>query len=194
MNTNQAAYWIAVGALALGLNSEYRHGNLVALHRVADRAGSAICRMTARAEKTLAIAKFLASPEVGLPQTLVASAGEVDMARSRAHMLREQSREETAALREKMRDQMRDEIRERTEVTRARAEMQRAEMEIQLRTCSLVSFANISDRAATVFCPRRAIRIARTTIPQTTIPQTMLAPSRVAEAADSPYMQVGETF
>ena len=39
MNTNKAAYWIALGVLALGLNSEYQHGRFVALHRVAGRAG-----------------------------------------------------------------------------------------------------------------------------------------------------------
>jgi len=33
MDANKAGYWIAVGVLALGLNSEYRHGNFVALHR-----------------------------------------------------------------------------------------------------------------------------------------------------------------
>lgn len=188
MNTNKAAYWIAVGALALGLNSEYRHGNFVPLHRIADRAGSAMCRITSRAEKTLAIAKLLAGPEVGLPETLVASAGEVDTARSRVHMLRQQSREEAAVLREEMRDQLRDGIRARADVNRARAEMQRAETEIQLRTRSLVSFA-ISDRDVTVFCPRTAMVIARTTLARTT-----LAPSRVAEAADFPDIQVGQTF
>jgi hypothetical protein len=190
MNTNKAAYWIAVGALALGLNSEYRRGNFVPLHRIADRAGSAMCRITSRAEKTLAIAKFLAGPEVGLPETLVASAGEVDTARSRVHMLRQHSREEAAVLREEMRDQVRDEIRARAEVNRARAEMQRAEMEIQLRTRSQVSFANINlrDRDVTVFCPTTAMRIARTTIART------LAPSLTAKASDFSHISVGETF
>jgi hypothetical protein len=47
MNTNKAAYWIAVGVLALGLNSEYRHGNFAALHRVAERADSAFCWVAA---------------------------------------------------------------------------------------------------------------------------------------------------
>lgn len=188
MNTNKAAYWIAVGALALGLNSEYRHGNFMPLHRIADRAGSAMCRITARAEKTLAIAKFLAGPEVGLPETLVASTGEGDTARSRVHMLGQQSREEEAVLREEMRDQVRDGIRARADVNRARAEMQRAEMEIQLRTRSLLSFVNMSDRDVTVFCPRTAMRIARTTLGRTTLDP------RVAEAADFPHIQVGETF
>ena len=189
MNTNKAAYWIAVGALALGLNSEYRHGNFVELHHVADRAGSALCQITARAEKTLAIAKFLASPEVGLPQTLVASAGPVDTARSHSHMLREQSREEAAVRREEMRHRERDQMLAHADLIRARAEMRRAETEIQQRTRSLVSFANISDRDVTIFCPRTAMGTARTTIAHTTI-----APSRVAEAADFPDIQVSETF
>jgi hypothetical protein len=182
MNTNKAAYWIAVGALALGLNSEYRHGNFVALHRVADRAGSAVCRMTNRAEKNLAMAIFLVRPEAGLAVAQVASSGEADIVRSRADMLREQGKEETVALRDglrdRIRDQVRDEIRAHADVIRARAEMRRAEIEIQQNTRSLVSFANINDRDATVFCPRTAMRIVRTTVDQAMIGRATIAPGR----------------
>jgi hypothetical protein len=63
MDTNKAAYWIALGVLALGLNSEYRHGSFVALHRVSEYAGSALCRMATRAEQTVAVARVLVRGE-----------------------------------------------------------------------------------------------------------------------------------
>ena len=179
MNSNKAAYWIAAGVLALGLNSEYRQGNFAALHRIADRAGSAICGITTRARKTLEVAKFLTSPEEGLPGTLVASADEVDMARSHSEMLRERSRsrEEATLFRDGVRDRVRDQIRAQADVIRARAEIQRAEIEIQLRTHSPFTFANMSTRELTVLCPKTRTRIALNHV-----------------ASSSPEVEVHETF
>ena len=51
MDTNKAAYWIALGVFALALNGEYRHGRFVPLHRVSEFAASALCRMAAHAEQ-----------------------------------------------------------------------------------------------------------------------------------------------
>ncbi|MGA7077254.1 MAG: hypothetical protein WBY61_00940 [Terriglobales bacterium] len=56
MDTNKVAYWVALGVLALGLNSEYRHGNFVALHQAVERADFAMCGVTTRADRTLAAA------------------------------------------------------------------------------------------------------------------------------------------
>jgi hypothetical protein len=53
---NQALYWIALGVLALGMNSEYQKGNLPFAHRVADRAGAVLCHVTAKAEQVVAVA------------------------------------------------------------------------------------------------------------------------------------------
>jgi hypothetical protein len=53
MDTNKAAYWVALGVLALGLNSEYQHGNFAALHQVAERTSSTLCRISTRAAQTL---------------------------------------------------------------------------------------------------------------------------------------------
>jgi hypothetical protein len=182
MNTNKAAYWVAVGALALGLNSEYRHGNFVPLHRIAGHAGAALCRVTTRAAKTLAVARFLTSPKVGLPDNLVASAGEADRAQARAEMLGERGREDAAILRDGIRDQVRDKIRAYADVIRARAEVQRAEIEV--RTRSQFRFLDVSDNGVTVFCPRTAMRMARTTV------------ARASEASSFPdiQVQVGQTF
>ena len=59
MDTNKAAYWIALGVFALALNGEYRHGRFVPLHRVSEFAASALCRMAAHAEQTLAVARVV---------------------------------------------------------------------------------------------------------------------------------------
>jgi hypothetical protein len=166
MNANKAAYWIAVGALALGLNSEYRQGNFASLHRVADRTGSVLCRITTRAEQTLTIAKLRISAEAGLPDSMVASADAAEMAQARAGMQQEQnrSREDAARLqdetRDGLRDRVRDEIRAQTDVIRARAEMRRAEIEMQLRTRSPFTLASASNRNLMVFCPKTGMRIA----------------------------------
>ena len=61
MNTNKVAYWIALGALALGLASEYQHGNFASLHRLADRSGSIVCKIATQAQRTLAFASVLMS-------------------------------------------------------------------------------------------------------------------------------------
>jgi len=63
MDTNKAAYWIALGVFALALNGEYRHGRFVPLHRVSEFAASALCSVAARAEQTLAVARVLTSRE-----------------------------------------------------------------------------------------------------------------------------------
>jgi hypothetical protein len=59
MNTSKAIYWIALGTFALALNSEYRAGSFPALHRVADRAESVLCRAASHAEQSLAMARIL---------------------------------------------------------------------------------------------------------------------------------------
>jgi hypothetical protein len=58
MNT-KALYWIALGAFALALNSEYRDGGLPLAHRVADRATAIYCKVAARAEQTVEMARLV---------------------------------------------------------------------------------------------------------------------------------------
>jgi hypothetical protein len=161
MNTNQAAYWIALGVLALGLHSEYQHGNFLTLHRVAERAGSVVCRISARAEQTLAVARILTSREDGLAGTLLASTDQAERARAQGEMLREQARDRAALLRERVRDQVRDGIRAQADVIRARADMQRAEIEeMGLHSRSQFRLARADDRRVVVVCPRTGVRIA----------------------------------
>ena len=135
MNTDKAAYWVALGVLALGLNSEYRHGNFVALHRVAERAGSLLCRISTRAEQTLAVARVLTSRE-GFPlDDPLASARRAEMTRTQVKLLR-------------------DEIH-------TQAKMRRAEVDqIRFRTRSEFRLARGDNRRVIVVCPKTGGRIA----------------------------------
>ena len=59
MNTARAWYWIALGIFALGLNGEYKSGNLPGMHRVVARAESVFCQVATRAEHSFAVARVL---------------------------------------------------------------------------------------------------------------------------------------
>jgi hypothetical protein len=161
MNTNKAAYWIALGVLALGLNSEYRHGSFVPLHRVAEYAGSALCRITARAEQALAVARVPTRvpirSEVFPVDGLSAATGGAEMERAQGELLREQARDEA----ELLRDRFREEVQAQAEAIRVRSEAQRAEVEqIRLRVRSQFRLARTVDRRVTVVCPKTGVRIA----------------------------------
>jgi hypothetical protein len=87
MNTTKATYWIALATFALALNSKYQHGGFPALHRVGERAGTTLCRISARAEQTLAMVRVLtARPELPAEDLLASNAAE--MAENQAEMLR----------------------------------------------------------------------------------------------------------
>src|ERR1700674_1924266 len=121
MDTNKAAYWIALGVFALALNSEYQNGRFVAVHRVAEHAGSALCRMATRAEQTLAVAKVLTSRERFPVDGLVAATDGAEL--------------------------LRDGVLARADVIHARAEVQRAQVEqIRLRMRSRFRLARTVNR------------------------------------------------
>jgi len=152
MDTNKAAYWIALGVFALGLNSEYQHGRFVALHRVSEHAGSTLCRMATRAEQTLA-ARVLASRERFPVDGLSAATGGAEMAQGQDELLRDQVRDEA--------ELPRDRVLGQADVIRAEAEVQRAEVEpIRLRMRSRFRIARAVDRRVAVVCPKTGVRIA----------------------------------
>ncbi|MBZ5664972.1 MAG: hypothetical protein LAO30_10245 [Acidobacteriia bacterium] len=149
MDTNKAAYWIALGVLALGLNSEYRQGSFVALHRVADRAGSVLCRISTRAEEAVALATGMTTRRAVLPDNVLAAA-------DRAEMIREQARAQT----ELVREQVRNEILAQRDVLRAQADMRRAEIEqLRWRVRSDLRLASASGRRVAVLCPKTGKRV-----------------------------------
>jgi hypothetical protein len=151
MDTNKAAYWIALGVFALGLNSEYQHGRFVALHRVSEHAGSTLCRMATRAEQTLAVARVLASRERFPVDGLSAATGGAEMAQGQDELLRDQVRDEAELLRDRVLGQ--------ADVIRAEAEVQRAEVE-QIRLRSRFRIARAVDRRVAAVCPKTGMRIA----------------------------------
>jgi hypothetical protein len=153
MDTNKAAYWIALGVFALGLNSEYQHGRFVALHRVSEHAGSTLCRMVTRAEQTLAVARVLASRERFPVDGLSAATGGAEMAQGQDELLRDRVRDEAELLRDRVLGQ--------ADVIRAEAEVQRAQFEqIRLRMRSRFRIARAFDRKVAVVCPKTGVRIA----------------------------------
>jgi hypothetical protein len=157
MNTNKAAYWIALGVFALALNSEYQHGRFVALHRISEHAGSALCSMATRAEQTLAVARVLTSREPFLVDGLVAANGGAEMARAQGELLRDQARDEA----ELLRDRLREEVHAPADIIRAQGETQRAEIErIRLRMRSQFRLARAVDRRVMAVCPKTGVRIA----------------------------------
>jgi len=151
MDTNKAAYWIALGVFALGLNSEYQHGRFVALHRVSEHAGSTLCRMATRAQQTLAVARVLTSRERFPVDGLSAATGGAETAQGQDELVRDQARDEAELLR--------DGVLDRADLIRAQAEVQRAEVE-QIRVRSRFRIARAADRSVAVVCPKTGVRIA----------------------------------
>ena len=176
MDTNKAAYWVALGVLALGLNSEYQHGNLARLHQVAERAGSTLCRISTRAEQTL-MALGITSRAESPVDGLFAASDRAEITRDEAQLVREQAR----ARAEMVRERVRDAIRGQADVIRAQADIGRAQMEqIRWRTVSQVRLSRADNRRVTVICPKTGARI------------TVNADSELAESV--PEVEVEDTF
>ena len=99
-NTDKAVYWIALGVVALALNNEYSQGSFARLHQVAARADSALCRVSMRAERTLAWATAFAGRDRLPVDNLLASTDAAESVRAQSEMLREDAREEAELLRD----------------------------------------------------------------------------------------------
>jgi hypothetical protein len=67
MRTDKAWYWLAAGVLALGLNGAYQDGQLGWAHVLADRATTAVERVTFRGQHFIAMAEMMLGRE---PQAL----------------------------------------------------------------------------------------------------------------------------
>ena len=175
MDTNKAAYWVALGVLALGLNSEYQHGNFVTLHRVAERTSATLCQVSTRAEQTL-MALGITSRDQFPVDGLLAASDRAEMTRDEAQLVREQAR----ARAEMVRERVRDEIRAQADVFRVQAEIQRAQIEqIRWRTVSQVRLSRADNHRVMVVCPKTGARI------------TVNADSELAESV--PEVEVEDT-
>ena len=151
MNTNKVMYWLVLGVFALGLHSEYRNGRFPAIHRLADHAESALCRIATRAERTVALARVLTSPQPFAADDLLASARDREFAQ--AELLRDQARAHA--------ELFRDQVRAQADLIRAQAELQQSQIEqIRWRTQSQFKFANAARRRVTLLCPKTGARIS----------------------------------
>lgn len=149
MNTNQAAYWIALGVLALGLNSEYQHGRFVTLHRAAERAAAVLCQVSTCAGQTLAAAIGNTGHRAIPPDNFFTAADRAEAARAPGEMLGDRGRARAEIIREHVRNEI-----------RAQAELRRAEFEqIRWRTRSELRLAGAGNAGVAVACPKTGMRI-----------------------------------
>jgi hypothetical protein len=121
MNSQKAAYWFCLAMFALAVHSEYQHGGFPSLHRAAGRASSTLCRVAARAEQTLAVAKMLAGLPAFRTDDLLDPTEVADLAQAQAEFAREQAQDQV--------DIVRDQMLARAEMIRATADMRRAQVE-----------------------------------------------------------------
>jgi hypothetical protein len=155
MDANKAGYWIALGVLVLGLNSEYRHGNFVTLHRVAERAGTVAHRVATRAEATMAAAAGHLSGGESAVDNLLASTDATAALRDRGEILRERAQDEAEFVREQVLAQ--------AETMRARAEMRRGAIE-RMRSLSRIRVVS-GPRRVDLACPKLGTRIVINSAP-----------------------------
>ena len=153
----------------LGLNSEYRQGKFVTLHRVADQAGFVLCSATTRAERTLTAALQLVGREARPSDGLQASARNADFDREQAEALREQARDEAERVQEQVRDQLRDQmvaqVVAQRDAIRAQVDIRRAEIQ-RIRDSARSQFrvvrtadGRITMTYPSIVCPRTKTRI-----------------------------------
>ena len=152
MNTNKAAYWIALAAFALGLGSEYQKGSFQPVHRIADSAEFALCRITTHAQRTLALAGVLTGPVIPVDDLSSAS---TELAEARTE-LREEGRDRA--------DVFRDQLRAEAEMMRVQARLQRAQIrQIRNLSRSQVRLKSIPDirlfMAGQDKCPKARITV-----------------------------------
>jgi len=145
MKTQAAAYWIALAVFGLVLHSEYRRGALPALHRVAGRAGSALCRLTTRAERAFAVATVF-SQKSTLDHPLLASAYARGLAQAESDLQRQQARDQA--------EQLRDFARAEAAMVRTQADLERSQID-RIRWCarSQMRLSNTANRRMMVINP-----------------------------------------
>ena len=170
MNTAKAAYWFALALFAVACHSEYQRGAFPALHRAANSAGATMCRLTTKAERTVAMARLIIGRPAPSTDELLAGldAGQLADARRLAEdgseMAREEAQDRAEILRDQVRDRVREQVSARAQVVRAQAEMRRA----QIRKMGVLSQSQVLIRNAVDLpvisitpsrCPRFAIRL-----------------------------------
>ncbi len=166
MNTPKAAYWFALALFAVACHSEYQRGAFPALHRAANSAGATVCRLTTKAERTVAMARLIIGRPAPSTDELLADldARQLEDARRLAADGAETAREEAQDRAEMLRGQVREQVRARAEVVRTQTEMRRAQIrkmrvlsQSRVRISNAVGLPVISVTPGR--CPQSAIRV-----------------------------------
>jgi hypothetical protein len=147
----KALYWIALGVIAVVLNSEYQRGNLPLAHRVADRAEAVYCQVAARAQQTLILARALTgSQDYSIEASIARQQSEIDRVMA----------EHQAELDGAMASRQVDLDRVQAKLDRMHAVLDRVQVE-KMRKLQAVSvrLSNASNRRI-VICPRTGARFS----------------------------------
>ncbi|MGA9471834.1 MAG: hypothetical protein WBV36_05180 [Terriglobales bacterium] len=149
MNTQKSAYWVALALFAVALHSEYQRGAFPSLQRAANSASATLCRLTTKAEQTVAMAKLIVGRPTRSTDGLLAGLDARQLmdakrlAEDRAEIAREEAQDRAETVREEVREQVRDRIRDQV---RAQAEIARAQTELertQLRRIGVLSQSHV---------------------------------------------------
>ena len=151
MNSEKIIYWVALAAFTLGMSHEYHAGKFPAAHRMLLSAESAVCPLVGRAERTLALARFIIHPPDAEPNDFFAAS--TGFAQDQAELLRDQARDQAELVREQVQAQ--------AEMWRARAELQQAQIEqVRHMAGSEFRFSHAADRHIVLTCPKTGAKIA----------------------------------
>ena len=166
MNTPKAAYWFALALFAVALHSEYQRGAFPALHHAASRAGSTLCRLSTKAERTVAMARLMVGRPAASTDALLAGldARQLADAKRLAEDGAEMAREEAQDRAEMLRDQVREQVRAEAEMVRGEMELQRFQIHkirglrrSKMRISNAVDLPVISVTPS--HCPQSVIRV-----------------------------------
>jgi hypothetical protein len=166
MTTPKAAYWFALALFAVALHSEYQRGAFPALHHAASRAGSTLCRLSTKAERTVAMARLIVDRPAPSTDALLAGldARQLADARRLAEDGAEMAREEVQDRAEMLRGQVRDQVRAQAEMVRGEMELQRSQIhKIRMLSRSQIRISNAVDlpeiSLTPSHCPQSAILV-----------------------------------
>jgi len=126
MNAEKLAYWSAVAVFALVLHSSYQRGAFPAVHQAAARAGSKLCRATAKAEQSYLLAKAFVTHDAfstndDFVNTYLDNEELSDLMQSQSDFVRAEAQDKVGLFRDQLRAQA--EVR-RAELQRRRDQMQ----------------------------------------------------------------------
>jgi hypothetical protein len=146
MNTQKAAYWLALAVFGLAVLSSYQHGSFPSLHRIAGLASSETCHLASRAEQAFAMAKVLTGRDVFRAEDYLDRAELADLAQAQSEFLREQTQDKAELFREQ--------ILAQADMRRAELQMRRDQIQqIRDSACSQIHLTRSVNRRVFVGTP-----------------------------------------